>query len=277
LVAFVAIVVVGVIIVQIANRTPETGSVTTMTPSRANPVVLAPTETTESPTQSQSPVPTATFTVPATNGITPTDTATIPSITVTSLPISGTPIPTVTTLVIVEGPITNIVDNVITIFDFNIEVEPEHPILSLIDTDDVVRVEGTFGSGGVVLASVVSNIPSETIVSTGSTATVNLDGPIEAINGNVITVNQVPVQIDPADPILQTLQVGNFVSVQGNFVGSGSTIVLVVVNITIVNNVLVETGPFCWYHDTGMGMGHWHCDGMGMGMGMGDDGMGMGG
>jgi hypothetical protein len=91
---------------------------------------------------------------------------------------------------------------------------------------------------------------------------------------------------------LQSLEVGHFVTIQGNFQNSGATVILVVVNITVIHDVtVIETN--CWYHDAGMGMGHWHCDGMGMGdpamgmeamgmeaMGMGEDGMdamGMGG
>jgi hypothetical protein len=189
-----------------------------------------------------------------------------------------TPSPTTTpnpdVIIVIEGPVVNIVTNIITIYNFNVEVDPQHPVLGLIEVGDIVRVQGAFGSSGVVVATVVSNVSSTALV---SGASVGLEGPVEAINGNTIVVNGIPVQLASNDPRLQTLQVGNFVSVQGNFQGSGANIVLVVVNITIVNNVIIDGNPFCWYHEKGMGMGHWHCDGMGMGgMGMGM-GMGMGG
>ncbi|HEX2908012.1 MAG TPA: hypothetical protein VHO69_14175, partial [Phototrophicaceae bacterium] len=137
-----------------------------------------------------------------------------------------------------------------------------------------------FNNSGVIVATVVSNLATVTNVATG--ATVGLDGPIQAINGNVVTVNGIPVQFAPDDPRLATLQVGNFLNVQGNFVNNGTVIVLVVVNVTVINNVVINNNPYCWYHDGGMGMAHWHCDGMGMGdamgMGMGmGDAMGMGG
>jgi hypothetical protein len=134
---------------------------------------------------------------------------------------------------------------------------------------DIVRVQGEYRSDGAVVANVINNIPDTP--PTNGAATVGLDGPVEAINDNTIIVNGIPVQLAPDDPLLQTLQVGNFVSVQGNFQTSGSTIVLVVVNIAIVNNTAIQSD--CWYHEGGMGMGHWHCDGMGMG-GMGMGGMG---
>jgi len=205
----------------------------------------------------------------------PVFTATTASPTQTATLITPTPTPVSETLVVVEGPITNVVNNVITIYDIRVEVEPQHPILNLIDVGDYVRVEGTYGSSGMIVASVVSNIPSTAVVASNVGATVSLDGPVEAIDGNLVTINGIHVQLDPANPILRTLQVGNFVSVQGNFQGSGAAIVLIVVNFTVINNVTtIESN--CWYHDTGMGMGHWHCDGMGMGMGMGMGTTGMG-
>lgn len=182
---------------------------------------------------------------------------------------SVTPTPPV--LVVIEGPVLNIVNNIITIYDFEIEVEVDHPILNLIEPGDLVHIEGAYGNSEMVVASVVSNLSSAPLV-TG--ATVSLDGPVESINGNIIVVNGIAVQLAANDPLLQTIQVDQFVSVQGNFQGSGTNIVLVVVTIVINTNVTV-TENNCWYHD-GMGMGHWHCDGQGMGMGMGDAGMGMG-
>jgi hypothetical protein len=179
-------------------------------------------------------------------------------------------------LIVIEGPVINIVNNIITIYDFEIEVEPNHPILNLIEIGDLVHIEGAYDEDGVVVAAVISNLTDTPLV---SGATVSLDGPVESINGNIIVVNGIPVQLEADDPLLQTVQVGQFVSVQGNFQGSGPNIVLVVITIVVNTNVTV-TNNGCWYHESGMsGMGHWHCDGMGMGMGnpgMGDDGMGMG-
>ena len=198
----------------------------------------------------------------------------------TATPATGTPEATATVeptatpntalIIVIEGPVVNIINNIITIYDFDVEVEPQHPILTIIDIGDLVHVEGTFGNSGVVVASVVSNITSVTTVATSGAATVALEGPVEAITGNVLVINGIPAQLALNDPLLQTVQVGNFVSVQGNFEGSGANIILVVINVTVINNVIIAGVPFCWFHEgMGMGMGHWHCDGMGMGMGMG--------
>lgn len=178
-------------------------------------------------------------------------------------------------IIVIEGPVINIVNNIITVYDFDVEVEPQNPILTIIDIGDIIRVEGAFGGGNVIVASVVSNITSVTTVNNGGPATVGLEGPVESISGNLIVVNGISVELAASDPLLQTVQVGTFVNVQGNFQNRGNTYVLVVVNVVIINDVDYVRND-CWYHETGMGMGmgHWHCDGMGMGMG--DPGMGMG-
>jgi hypothetical protein len=230
------------------------------------------------PNCAATPTATATLTASSTPTATPTGTlSATPTGTLSATP-TGTPTatPGLPVTIIIEGPVQAINVNVITIFDIDVELEVDHPILNIIDIGDIVFVEGTVGTTGIVVATTISNISNVTTVNTGG-ATVNLDGPVEAINGNIIIVNGISVQLAPNDPLLQTVQIGNFVNVQGNFQGTGPNIVLVVVNITIINTVIVADNPDCWFHwggmGMGMGMGHWHCDGMGMGgmgMGMGD-------
>lgn len=183
----------------------------------------------------------------------------------------ATPEPTpAPNIIVIEGPVINIVNNIITIYNFDVEVEPQHPLLTIIDIGDIIRVEGAFSSGNVIVATVVSNITSVTTVDNGGPATVGLEGPVESINGNLIVVNGISVELAPNDPLLQTVQVGTFVNVKGNFQRRGNLFVLVVVNVVVVHDV-DYIDIYCWYHEgMGMGMGgHWHCDGMGMGMGMG--------
>jgi len=275
--ALAAVLAVGLLvlaIIQGANQSTATGGTPTTLPAPTNQVAVVPTETPElsagssTPTVSESRWPSSTPELASsmTEPTQATDTSTPP--------LMETVPATAETIIVVEGPVTDIVNNTLTIYGYQIEVEPQHPILAVIDIGDTVRVEGTLDSTGQVLASVIGNIPSTELVSGDTEATVSLDGPVEAIDDNLVTVNGIPVQIEPDDPILDTLEVGDFVSLQGNFEGTGSNIVLVVVNVTLVNNVIINGEPVCWYHVDAMGMGHWHCDGMGMGMG--DDSMGMG-
>jgi hypothetical protein len=268
--AIMIMVVIGLVITQIggqpADLIVETGTITI---SSGNQVAVVPSQTFASTVDGTT---LATIITPeVVPSVTPSASPTV-EVTASSTP--SVPIATQEVVVVIEGPITNIIDNTVMIYGYSIEVEPQHPILQVIEVGDVVRVQGSLGSDSAVVATVVSNIPNANHAD-GAAVTVGLDGPVEAINGNTIIVNGIAVQLASDASLLQNIQVGNFVSVQGNFQTSGSSIVLVVVNIAIINNTTIQSG--CWYHEDGMGMGHWHCDGMGMGMGMGDDGMGMGG
>jgi hypothetical protein len=186
------------------------------------------------------------------------------------------------TIIVVEGPVQNININIITIYNINIIVAPENPILNFINIGDVIRVEGAIGNNGVINAIVVNTIIQIDNAAPG--ATVSVQGPVESINGNIIIVNGITIQLDPNDPLLVDLEIGNFIDVQGNFTIINNVYVLVVVNVVIINNTYIGVPPYCVWYGMGMGIGHWRCDtywvyppdywycewrGMGMGMGMG--------
>jgi hypothetical protein len=190
---------------------------------------------------------------------------------------------------------------VITIYDVDISLAVDDPILKVLKIGDFVRVHGNFRPDGILIATTIINVFNTT---NGASATLN--GPIQSISGNIVVVNGIKVQLKPDDPQLAKLKVGDRLDIEGNFQHSGTTIVLVVINIIIVNNGILIIGPSCSLNfdamgmvvpgadccdpdpgmgDPGMGMGDLgmgRCDpGMGMGdpgmgMGMGDPGMGMG-
>jgi hypothetical protein len=273
LVAAMLVAVIGLLVIQNGSQnTTGINATSTLTLSPGNQVAVVPSATLAVAISGGTSTVIVTPVASLATELAPSIPTTTPVAIQTIMP--STPTATQEMIVNIEGPVTSITDNTMTIYGFNVQVAPQHPILQVIDVGDVVHVEGVVGSDGAVIASVVSNIPDALPVN-GSSPTVGLDGPVEAINGNTIIVNSIPVELAPNDPLLQTIQLGNFVSVQGNFQTSASTIVLVVVNISVVNNTNIQSD--CWYHVDAMGMGNWHCDGMGMGMGMGeDDGMGMG-
>ena len=191
-----------------------------------------------------------------------TPTVTLPSPTFT---------PTMETVITIEGEIQNIHENRFTINGIEIEVSAGHPVLRLVEVGDTLRIQGTQGEEGTVIASIIDNISDVTVVD----ATVALEGTIEALEDNVVIVNDIPVYFRVDDPRLTTLKVGDFLSIKGNFATIEGRILLSVVDVTVLEDVDTNPPANCWYHDTAMGMGHWHCDGMGMGgMGMGAMGMG---
>lgn len=57
-----------------------------------------------------------------------------------------------TPIIVIEGPVTAIINNIIVIFGLNIELDPNDPILSIIRIGDIVRVEGsTVGDGTTII------------------------------------------------------------------------------------------------------------------------------
>jgi hypothetical protein len=62
-----------------------------------------------------------------------------------------------------------------------------------------------------------------------------IEGPVQSININIITIYGIDIELDANDPILTVIQIGDILRIEGDLAGSGTTIVIVAVNITIVN------------------------------------------
>lgn len=190
-----------------------------------------------------------------------------------------TPTPTLATVVVLAGAIQQIEGDTLTVNGVLVHVPPDYPMLELVEVGDVVRVQGVQDDEGGIIASLINNMTDSEV----DDATVTMDGPLEALDedrpraGVSGVVNGINVLFDADEPLLETLTLGDFLSIQGNFELRDGQFVLVVVEVRVVENATGGTPSNCWYHDDAMGMGHWHCDGMGApapgGMGMG--GMGM--
>jgi hypothetical protein len=178
-------------------------------------------------------------------------------------------------IIVVQGPVRAKRINIITIFDFNIQMAPDDPMLTVIKIGDVLHVKGSPNKSGLLVAIQVSNVVAR---ATGGTALV--EGRVQAINVNVVTINGINVHLAPTDPRLKTLRVGNYLSVSGNFERRGTMVVLIVVNLIIISDDDVDIFIWCReHHGMGMGMGMGEPPRPGMGMGMGEPpppGMGMG-
>ncbi len=274
--------IIVLVITQGVNQ-PAAALGTLIPPPPTNQVAVLPSATATTGTAAL--IPTATPTVQFEPSSTPTINPTVTIMTLTPVPTQPEAVVTASAaaLVIIEGQVSDIEGDQITINGFTIQVAPDHPILKMIEVGDNLHVEGDLGAQGLIVPTVISNLPETSVNTTNTPVTVGLDGPVDAINGNTVTVNGIAVQFAPDDPVLKTLQVGNFVSVQGNFSGSGTAIILVVVNVTVFNNITLINNN-CWFdpgpdpamgmEDPAMavppamgmedpGMGHWHCDGMG--------------
>lgn len=134
-------------------------------------------------------------------------------------------------IIVVEGPIKKINVNIITIYDIDVLVAPDHPMLKIIKLGDIIRVNGHHNKDGFLVATVIANV-----LDSDSTSTVSLEGNVEAINGNIIIINGVPVELSSNDPLLIKIKIGRHLRVMGNFENRGTTIILIVINVIIVDN-----------------------------------------
>jgi hypothetical protein len=143
----------------------------------------APTATpTSAPTQT--PVSTGTALLTMTNTIAPTQPSSAsptvsqtPTVVSSATPIEATAEVTEGVTGVIEGPVESITGNVITIYGIEITIDPDDPLLAVIQIDDVIRVEGDFSGATVVLADV-------TVVGTQDQVFVNDSGEIWRDNGN---------------------------------------------------------------------------------------------
>jgi len=85
--------------------------------------------------------------------------------------------------------------------------------------------------------------------------TIVIEGPVTAININIITIYNINIELDEDDPNLTIIQIGDIVRVEGDTEDMDGTIVIIVINITIINvDINVDTGEV-WRDDGNCGNG----------------------
>jgi hypothetical protein len=164
----------------------------------------------------------------------------------------------VTPLITITGPVQAINVNIVTVYNIDIQFNPADLILAELNVGDIISVGGNLVSvsGSIIIIPVQVVIvvnadmpdaeatPEVTPEPTPNTpVTIVIEGPVEAINVNVITIFDIDIEVEPADPILTEIHIGDHIRVEGNPTNRGDTIIIVAVNITIVNVVLVENNP----------------------------------
>lgn len=69
-----------------------------------------------------------------------------------------------------------------------------------------------------------------------------IEGPVESIGINVITIFGIQIEVDPDDPILTQIEIGEIIRVEGIGDFDDGTLIIVSVNITVVNIVIITGG-----------------------------------
>jgi len=126
-----------------------------------------------------------------------------------------------------------------------------------VDIGDIVKIEGTL-EGGVVIAVEVKLEMTEPEATPEATTEPDDDedldvdvvivilGPVVEINDNVITIYNFEIELDPEDPVLTVIRVGDVIRVEGGIVEEGDTIVIIAINIIFINVDVVIDGDDIW-------------------------------
>jgi hypothetical protein len=91
--------------------------------------------------------------------------------------------------------------------------------------------------------------PESTPNPDGLPITIIIEGPVQEININVITIYDIDITLGEDDPILGIIQIGDILHVEGDTQDANGTIVIIAINIIIINvDINVATGEF-WRDD----------------------------
>lgn len=96
----------------------------------------------------------------------------------------------------------------------------------------------TFTSTPTIAPTVTANVNTISII----------EGPVDQINENVITIYNIPVHLAPDDPLLPVIVIGDIVHVEGNTQNVDGQIVVIAITVTITTvdedvNPVVNTNP----------------------------------
>ncbi len=133
-------------------------------------------------------------------------------------------------------------------------IATNEPTLTLLPTNTVEPTVTPIPTTGVPVSvsspvllqtpipTVTLTLPATVEITLSPTATVAtvivIQGPVEKIDGNIITIYGIQVQIASNDPILITVKVGDVLRVEGN--QSGTTRIIIVATTVVSVNVVVD-------------------------------------
>lgn len=160
------------------------------------------------------------------------------------------------------GTVESIDDAVITVSGIQVDLSLVTTSGDELDIGMTVTVVGAF-DGTIVVAAVVIIVavaPQQTSVPSDDSSTpqptpsatpddqgedqdddedddpiIVIEGPVQSININIITIFNINIEVDPADPILSEVKIGDYVRIAGDTQFEDGTIIVVATTIVIVN------------------------------------------
>jgi hypothetical protein len=146
----------------------------------------------------------------------PTATATIQPSFTPSPTVTSTPTPTASPTVTIEPTITALPTTAVPAV-----------VSSPVPTETLLP---TLTSTATLQVTIAPSLQPTTGVST-----IIVEGPVQTINVNIITVYNITIHVDPNDPILKTISVGDNVRVEGSPVSGTPQITVIAITVVVVN------------------------------------------
>lgn len=115
------------------------------------------------------------------------------------------------------------------------------PIASATNTQTETASPRSIPASATFTATAAVTATNE-MTSTPPPVSIVIEGPVESINGSVVVIYDIEVQIDPNDPNLAIINVGDYVRIDGDQVVTGDGIIVIAVLVEVVN-VDVEISP----------------------------------
>jgi hypothetical protein len=97
---------------------------------------------------------------------------------------------------------------------------------------NTATVTATFGGQSVTDTDNASYRPPD---DDALTITIVIEGPVDSINVNIITIFGIDIEVDPNNPILTQIRIGDTIRVEGDVLGDGATLIIIAVNIIIID------------------------------------------
>jgi hypothetical protein len=165
----------------------------------------------------------------------------------------------------VEGTPTT-VNNVLVIISINVVVIVDvngtpGPTLTPTLTPTLNTAPTATPNGTLTVTTTPNGTPTDTLTTTpdgdddddGNSdlpVTIVIEGPVQQINVNIITIYDIDIVIDPSDPVLTVIQIGDVIRVEGNLSDQNATVVVIAVTIIFVNiDVVVNDEGNVWRDD----------------------------
>lgn len=170
------------------------------------------------------------------------------------------------TSIVIEGPVQSINGNAITISNIAIQLDDDFDA-SRLQIGDIVRVEGSPTTTNNVLVIIAVTVvivvdidsgtptPAATAIDTVTPSPdddddgirIIIEGPVQSININIITIYDIDIIVAPDDPILTVIKIGDVIRIEGDRVEQGTTIVIIAVTVILVNvDVVINDNGSVW-------------------------------